>query len=153
MSGLDFNYGASSNVTPYNFTIPTGLGVNTNSYDYNSLNSYGLGGTTGTMGANTSSIAGLGGAGSTDLSGLGLNIPTLQLGLSGISSLAGLYTGLKSLGLAQDQFDLTKQAYQTNLANQTKSYNTALSDKATARGVMEGQNSDQVAAYIKANSL
>lgn len=88
-----------------------------------------------------------GNAGSSGLLGIG------QLGLSGIGSLGSLYTGLKSLGLAQDQFNFQKQLANTNLANQTQSYNTALSDKANSRAFAEGQSPAQAASYIAANKL
>lgn len=124
-------------------------GLPNTSMDYGSLNGFGQ--PSPTLGANT---AGLFGGGTPNATGgFGLNIPTFQLGLQGVSSLANLYTGLKSLGLAQDQFNFQKGITQQNLANQTQSYNTALTDRATARGVTEGQSSDQVQAYINANKL
>ena len=87
------------------------------------------------------------------IQGLGANLPSLQLGMQGIGQLASLYTGLKALGLAQDQYNTQKQFAQKNLANSVQSYNTALTDKATARGVAEGQSNDQVQSYINANKL
>jgi hypothetical protein len=71
-----------------------------------------------------------GGAGG---SGLGLNLPTLNAGINGIAQLGGLYLGIKQLGLAKDSFKLQKQAYKTNLANQTQSYNTQVSDRIAGR--------------------
>lgn len=151
---MDLNFGANQNVTPYSFQMPTGLNVSDPSQQYGALNTFGMpsptsGGAAGDfvpggMGAN----AGWGG-----IQGLGANLDTLRLGLGGISSLAGLYTGLKSLGLAQDQFNLSKQMATTNLANQTKTYNTALTDRATSRGVQNGTSSADTAAYIAANRL
>lgn len=153
---MDLNFGANSSVTPYNFTSGMGTG---GVYGYNSLNSYGMSSPTlgsgvpdlgGTV-ANSSAagISAPGGAGA----GLGMNIPTLQLGFQGISSLANLYTGLKALGLAQDQLSFQKQFAQKNLDNSTASYNTALTDRATARGVTEGQSPAQVQSYINSNKL
>jgi hypothetical protein len=146
---MDLNYGAST-VTPYNFTLPTGL-VGGNGYDYSSLNGYGLGSPTdgANSGLSTASLGSTAGA----TSGLGLNVPTMQLGLSGLSTLANLYSGLKSLGLAQDQFNFQKNLANTNLANSVTSYNTALTDKATARAVTEGQSNATRDAYIAANKL
>jgi hypothetical protein len=160
MPSLNYGYNDGS-IPQFNFT--NGFGNTTPVYGMNSLNSYGmpsptsgsgisdLGGTLGT----TDSMSGVtngpltgSGAGT-----LGFNVPTLQLGLGGISTLAGLYTGLKSLGLAQSQFNLQKQIAQANLGNSVASYNTALTDKATARGVAEGQSSAQVNNYINANKL
>lgn len=84
---------------------------------------------------------------------LGANIPTFQLGLSGLTSLANLWGAFQSNKLANNQFDYTKQITNTNLANQIKSYNTALSDKATARASMEGWSDSQTQDYIDKNKL
>lgn len=77
------------------------------------------------------------GAGNTSFlgngSGFGFNIPTLQLGLQGLGSLANLWMGMKSLNLAKDQFDFTKQTTNTNLNNQIKAYNTGLEDRLRTR--------------------
>ncbi|MFP3556412.1 hypothetical protein SB861_37715 [Paraburkholderia sp. SIMBA_049] len=148
---MDLNFGAGNNVTPYNFTVPTGLGVNGNSFDFSSLNNFGL--ASPTQGANAGGIAGLGGVAGSPSNGLGMNLPTFQLGLSGLSTLANLYTGLKSLGLAQDQFSFNKDMTAKNYANSVASYNTALSDKANARAVTEGQSTAARDAYINANRL
>lgn len=66
-------------------------------------------------------------------SGLGLNVPTAQLGLQGLSSLAGLYTGFKSLGLAKDQFNFQKDFANTNLNNSIQSFNNGLEDRLRTR--------------------
>lgn len=79
---------------------------------------------------------------STTSNSFGMNIPTLQLGLQGLNTLAGLYTGMKSLGLAQDQFDFSKQMAQTNLANQTTAYNTGLEDRLRTRAQFNGKSPD-----------
>jgi hypothetical protein len=73
--------------------------------------------------------------------------------LSGLQTLGGLWNAFQAMKLAKKQFKFTKDITETNLANQMKSYNTALADRARGRGVMEGQTSDQVAQYINANSL
>lgn len=54
-------------------------------------------------------------------------------GADALSKLGGIYLGIKQLGLAQDSFKLQKQAYKTNLANQTQSYNTQVSDRINGR--------------------
>ncbi|MDR5839315.1 hypothetical protein [Caballeronia sp. LZ034LL] len=148
----DLNFGAGSNVTPYNFTVPTGLGV-ADTGGYSSLNGFGM--SSPTLGANasdltpaTSTQSGLFG-----VQGLGANIPTFQLGLGALGTGFNLYSGLKALGLAKDTFDFQKQLAQKNLANQTASYNTALTDRATARAVTEGQSAADRDAYIAANKL
>jgi hypothetical protein len=149
---MDLNFGAGNSVTPYNFG-------GTNYGGYGSLNQYGM--STPTLGSAAQQSPVLGntledGASTSGLfsgSGLGANMPTLQLGLGGLTTLTNLYAGLKSLGLARDQFDFQKQFAQKNLANSTAAYNTALTDKATARAVTEGQSNADRDAYIAANKL
>lgn len=70
-----------------------------------------------------------GGAGS----GLGFNIPTAQLGLQGLGTLTGLYTGLKSLGMAKDQFNFQKEIANTNLNNSMSTFNNSLEDRLRTR--------------------
>ena len=92
------------------------------------------------------------GAGSAQ-STLGANIPTFQLGLSGLSAIGNLWGAFQSNKLANNQFDYTKQITNTNLANQIKSYNTSLSDRATSRASMEGWSDAQTQDYIDKNKL
>ncbi|MFP3645223.1 hypothetical protein [Paraburkholderia sp. SIMBA_054] len=137
---MDLNFGAGNNTPTYNFTS----GLNPASTDYGSLNLFGMG----VPQQGTGSLPGM-----PSSAGIGMNLPTLQLGLSGLSTLANLYTGLKSLGLAQDQFSFNKDMTQKNYANSVASYNTALTDKANARAVTEGQSTAARDAYINANRL
>ncbi|ANJ65301.1 putative structural protein [Erwinia phage vB_EamP_Rexella] len=85
--------------------------------------------------------------------GLGLNLPTAQLGLSGLASIGNLWGAFQSNKLANSQFNYAKQVSDTNLANQMKSYNTALSDRATSRASVEGWDDAQTQDYINKNSL
>jgi hypothetical protein len=55
--------------------------------------------------------------------------------------------------MAKKQFKFTKDVTNTNLANQIKSYNTALYDRARSRAVQEGQTDAERDAYINNNSL
>lgn len=86
-------------------------------------------------------------------SGFGTTGDKIGLGLQGIQTLAGLFMGLKQLGLANKQFNFQKQFATTNLANSVKSYNTALSDRLRARSVMETGSTAGSEAGIAANSL
>lgn len=70
-----------------------------------------------------------------------------------IGGFGGLYSAYQGTKIAKDSLNLQREAYQKNLANQTKSYNTALSDRAKTRGVMEGSSSADVDKYIRDNSL
>lgn len=84
---------------------------------------------------------------------LGMNIPTFQLGLGAIGSLANIYGGFQANKLAKDQLNFTKSVTNTNLNNQIKSYNTALEDRARSRAVAENRDQSSADAYVAANRL
>lgn len=71
----------------------------------------------------------------------------------GLASLGSLYGAFQGTKLAKDQLNFTKKAYQTNLDNSTKSYNTALEDRIRARHVMEGKGASAADSYLKKHSL
>lgn len=82
----------------------------------------------------------------------GKNLDTAKFGLDSLNALSGLYTGLQGLKQAKAQFNFQKEFANTNMANQIKAYNTALTDRTNARAVQEGNTSpQQIADYIKAN--
>lgn len=64
---------------------------------------------------------------------LGANAPLFMAGAQTLSGLAGAYTGLKGLSLAQRAFKQQKKEFNINLANQTQSYNTQVSDRIAGR--------------------
>lgn len=87
---------------------------------------------------------------------LGTGMNGFQLGgdiLGGLKTLGGLYLGIRQLGLANKQFKFSKAYANANLANQTQSYNTALTDRANSRAAMEGLTPAQAQSYISSNSL
>jgi len=142
------------------YTPSLGVATDPTTTNYGSMDFSTLNGGTGNaqqfnwLGNNNGAQAGGAGAltGSAQ-STLGANIPTFQLGLSGLTALSNLWGAFQSNKLANNQFDYTKQITNTNLANQIKSYNTSLSDKATARASMEGWSPDQTQSYIDKNKL
>jgi hypothetical protein len=75
------------------------------------------------------------------------------LGLQGLSSLAGLVLGLKQLSLANKQFKSTEAFGKANLANQMKSYNTALADRTRSRAWTETGSLAGVDADVEKNKL
>ena len=84
----------------------------------------------------------------------GMNMPTLQLGLQGLSSLAGIWAANKGLKQAKEQFEFQKGVTNTNLNNSIKSNNTALDDRINARAAQQGNMSQaQVADYKRLNQL
>lgn len=84
---------------------------------------------------------------------LGMNIPTFQLGLGALGSLANIYSGFQANKLAKDQLNFAKSVTNTNLNNQIKSYNTALEDRARSRATAENRDQSSADAYIAANKL
>ena len=83
----------------------------------------------------------------------GKNIPTAQLGLTGLSTLGNLWGSFQSTKLAKDSFNFQKRMAEKNYANQIKSYNTALTDRATSRGFVQGDSADTTQQYINNNKL
>lgn len=93
------------------------------------------------------------GPGAPATAGFGLNIPTANLALGGLSTLANIFMGMQALGQAKDQFNFTRRTTQANLENQTKSYNTNMEDKLSARAAFYGQGRDYVDDYMSRNAL
>lgn len=71
----------------------------------------------------------------------------------GLASLGQVYGSLQAVRLGKEQLGLQREAYQTNLANQRQSYNTALEDRIRSRHVMEGKGSGETDAYLSKNKL
>lgn len=84
---------------------------------------------------------------------LGLNFDTAKLALTGLSSIGNLWAAFNAQKLAREQFNFSKDFANRNLANQTTSYNTQLSDRARSRGFVEGQSQSQIDDYVRLNSL
>lgn len=93
-------------------------------------------------------MGGMGGGG-----GLGFNMGTANLALSGLGTIGSLWAAFEQNALAKKQFNYTKQLSDTNLANQIQSYNTALADKARSRAVMEGQSQESADAWVDKNKM
>lgn len=79
--------------------------------------------------------------------------------MQGIGNIAGIigafgnvWSAMQSNKLAKKAFEFQKQTYNTNMANQIASYNTAIEDRANARAVQydDAGYADQ---YTKDNSL
>ena len=83
----------------------------------------------------------------------GWNANTLNFGLQGLNTIGNIWGAWQANKLAKDQLNFTKNFANRNLANQTKSYNTALEDRARARAAVEGQTAAEAQAYIDKNRL
>jgi hypothetical protein len=84
---------------------------------------------------------------------LGLNMGTANLALSGLSTIGNLWAAFQAQKLARQQFDYTKNVTDTNLANQIKTYNTTLTDRANNRSKVEGHDAGWAQGYIDTNAL
>lgn len=76
-----------------------------------------------------------------------------KFGLGALNTGFGIYSGLKQLGLAKDQLNFTKNAFNTNLANSIKSYNNALEDRARSRYAYMTGNASNADDYINQHKL
>ena len=86
-------------------------------------------------------------------SGFGFNMPTLALGLQGLSSLGSLYMGTKSLGLANKQFESAQKFATANLANQTHAYNDTLAQRIRRVGSGVGTSKEEMDAEYARRKL
>lgn len=80
----------------------------------------------------------------------GLNLDNIT---SIIGTAGGIYGAIKQFGLAQDALDFSKETFKTNLANSTKSYNTALEDRAMSRYGATGMKQSDIDSYVKKHKL
>lgn len=86
-------------------------------------------------------------------SGIGMNLDTAKLALSGLGTIGNLWAAFQAQKLAKKQFDFTKRITETNLANQVQSYNTTLEDRGRSRAFAEGQSASDAQSYIDKNRL
>lgn len=86
---------------------------------------------------------------STGFQSQGIIPPTLQ----GLGSIFQAWSGMQNLGLAKDQLNFQRNAFNTNLANQRQAYNTALEDRIRGRTSDYAGKEEDVQAYLNKNSL
>lgn len=72
--------------------------------------------------------------------------------MDGLSAIGGLWGAIQQNKIAKQQLALSREAYNTNMNNTIKTYNTALEDRIRARYTMEGR-ADQADAYIDEHKL
>jgi hypothetical protein len=72
--------------------------------------------------------------------------------LEGIGQLGSVWAAIQQNKIAKESLKFQKDAYKTNLANQTKSYNTALEGRAQLRFSQEG-NLGAKDDYLNKNRL
>jgi len=72
---------------------------------------------------------------------------------SGLQSLGSIWNAYQQNKMAKASFGLQKEAYETNMGHQVKSYNTQLEDRARARYITEGKSEEEINAYVEKNRL
>ncbi|AEJ81600.1 gp081 [Erwinia phage vB_EamP-S6] len=87
------------------------------------------------------------------MSWLGDNSQGLGSLLQGIGALSSIFSTNKQIGLAQDNLNFQKEAYNTNLSNQISTYNTNLEDRIRGRYAAGDQSESQVQDYLNKNRL
>lgn len=76
-----------------------------------------------------------------------------SLALGGLATLGSFYSSFQQNRLAKRTLKFQKKAFQTNLRNSTKVFNTALEDRIRARFATEGRSTADADAKIAANRL
>jgi len=78
-----------------------------------------------------------------------------QMGISAISTLGSLWSSFQQNKIAKKSLALQERTFETNLKNQTTSYNTELRDRVENRYRSEGREDYQKQAdsYVESNKL
>ena len=87
-------------------------------------------------------------------SDIGWNRGTLDTGFKGLATLGNLWGAYQGNKIARKQLALSTDAYNTNLTNQIKSYNTQLEDRVRGRhSPTNAAGQAEASKYIEANKL
>lgn len=76
-----------------------------------------------------------------------------SLALGGLQTIGNLWAAFQAAKVAKQQVRLQKDAFNANLANQIKSYNTGLEDRIRSRSFTEGRDSGYADTYLQKHSL
>lgn len=99
----------------------------------------------------TAGMGPMGGGGG--LFGGGGNGIGLQGVLGIVGTLGSLWNSFQQHKIAREQLSLARETFETNLANQTQTYNTALEDRITSRYHTQGQSQEEAQDYLSEHSL
>lgn len=72
---------------------------------------------------------------------------------NGIGALSSAYLGMKNYKLAKEQLGLSKEAFNANLNNSIKTYNTSLEDRIRGRTAQYDNKENDVQSYLSKHSL
>lgn len=70
-----------------------------------------------------------------------------------VGGIAQIWGGIQANKLAKEQLGFAKSSYETNLANQIKSYNMALEDRIMSRASQNGNSDADARSYIDKHKL
>lgn len=73
--------------------------------------------------------------------------------LGGIQVLGNLWSSYQAHKMAKEQIAFAREQWNTNLTNQTQTYNTALEDRIRSRHHTEGRGSEETNTYLEEHSL
>lgn len=73
--------------------------------------------------------------------------------IGGVQVLGSLWNSFQQHKMAKEQMAFAREQWDTNLQNQTQTYNTALEDRIRARHFTESKDSGQTDAYLAEHSL
>lgn len=76
-----------------------------------------------------------------------------SVALGALQTLGNLWNSFQQVKIAKDTLSFQKEAYQTNLANTTKDYNTRLQSDSQAYSAYTGRDQAATDAYVKEHSL
>jgi len=73
--------------------------------------------------------------------------------LGGVQVLGNLWNSYQANKMAKEQMKFAREQWDTNLANQTQTYNTALEDRIRSRHNTEGRDSSETESYLSEHRL
>lgn len=76
-----------------------------------------------------------------------------SVALGALQTLGNLWNSFQQIKIAKDTLKFQKEAYQTNLANTTKDYNTRLESDANYSYQVSGKTQDEADQYVREHSL
>jgi hypothetical protein len=128
-------------------------GVATNNYSKSMASNYGAANTpVGNTGITNKSMAPGAGMGAAGMGRGGNWLDGAGRVMDIVGNLGRIYAAIQGVRLGKQQLNFARQAFNTNTANQTQTYNTSLEDRIRARYNTEGR-SGEADGYLEQNRL